>query len=179
MQKSQRDAFQQSQRQAQEDVRLESSLQSTASGTLSSLGQESPCFPIEHVELQGDKSERFQFALGEAIKRAEFIAGQCIGVQGLELLSVHAQNALIDRGYTTSRIVLEAQDLSQGTVYLTVIPGYIGSIKLSRQESDSVYGRRTAWLQNELPASSGDVFNLRDIEQGLENYRRVPTAQAQ
>ena len=175
----QRDAFQQSQRQAQEDVRLESRLQSTASGTLSSLGQESPCFPIEHVELQGDKSERFQFALGEAIKRAEFIAGQCIGVQGLELLSVHAQNALIDRGYTTSRIVLEAQDLSQGTVYLTVIPGYIGSIKLSRQESDSVYGRRTAWLQNELPASSGDVFNLRDIEQGLENYRRVPTAQAQ
>ncbi|WP_180963830.1 hypothetical protein [Oligella urethralis] len=38
----QRDAFQQSQLQTQEDVRLESRLQSTASGTLSSLGQESP-----------------------------------------------------------------------------------------------------------------------------------------
>ncbi|WP_141742757.1 POTRA domain-containing protein, partial [Oligella sp. HMSC05A10] len=151
----QRDAFQQSQLQTQEDVRLESRLQSTASGTLSSLGQESPCFPIEHVELQGDKSERFQFALGEAIKRAEFMAGQCIGVQGLELLSVHAQNALIERGYTTSRIVLDAQDLSQGTVYLTVIPGYIGSIRINHSDNnDSFYGGRVAWLQNELPASS-------------------------
>ncbi|WP_308409825.1 POTRA domain-containing protein, partial [Oligella urethralis] len=132
------------------------------------------------MELQGDKSERFQFALGEAIKRAEFMAGQCIGVQGLELLSVHAQNALIERGYTTSRIVLDAQDLSQGTVYLTVIPGYIGSIRINHSDNnDSFYGGRVAWLQNELPASSGDVFNLRDIEQGLENYRRVPTAQAQ
>ena len=101
-------------------------------------------------------------------------------MQGLELLSVHAQNALIERGYTTSRIVLDAQDLSQGTVYLTVIPGYIGSIRINHSDNnDSFYGGRVAWLQNELPASSGDVFNLRDIEQGLENYRRVPTAQAQ
>ena len=176
----QRDTFQQSQRQTQEDVRLESGLQSANIGALSSLGQESPCFPIEHVELRGEKSARFQFALGEAIGRAEFRVGQCIGVQGLELLSVHAQNALIERGFTTSRIVLEAQDLSQGTVYLTVIPGYIGSIRINHSDNnDSIYGGRVAWLQNELPASSGDVFNLRDIEQGLENYRRVPTAQAQ
>ena len=155
----QRDTFQQSQRQTQEDVRLESGLQSANIGALSSLGQESPCFPIEHVELRGEKSARFQFALGEAIGRAEFRVGQCIGVQGLELLSVHAQNALIERGFTTSRIVLEAQDLSQGTVYLTVIPGYIGSIRINHSDNnDSIYGGRVAWLQNELPASSGDVF---------------------
>lgn len=175
----QREAQQQSQRQAQEDVRLESSAQTTSVGTLSALAPESPCFPIEDIALRGDESTRFQFALRESIQRADFKAGQCMGVQGLELLSVHAQNALIERGYTTSRIALEAQDLSQGTVYLTLIPGYIGSIQINREHNDSFHTRRVSWLQNEIPATSGDIFNLRDIEQGLENYRRVPTAQAQ
>lgn len=29
-----------------------------------------------------------------------------------------------------------------------------------------------------LPVSAGDILNLRDIEQGLENFKRVPTAEA-
>ena len=33
-------------------------------------------------------------------------------------------------------------------------------------------------MWNAVPASSGDALNLRDIEQGLENFRRVPSATA-
>src|SRR5690606_36095447 len=31
---------------------------------------------------------------------------------------------------------------------------------------------------NALPVQSGDILNLRAIEQGLENLKRVPTAEA-
>ena len=29
-----------------------------------------------------------------------------------------------------------------------------------------------------MPISEGDILNLRDLEQGLENFKRVPTAEA-
>jgi hemolysin activation/secretion protein len=38
-------------------------------------------------------------------------------------------------------------------------------------------GQRATFL-NTLPVRTGQVFNLRDIEQGLENLRRVPTVEA-
>lgn len=37
---------------------------------------------------------------------------------------------------------------------------------------------RRGRLWNAIPASRGNILNLRDIEQGLENFRRVPSANA-
>ncbi|MBS2699723.1 ShlB/FhaC/HecB family hemolysin secretion/activation protein, partial [Salmonella enterica subsp. enterica serovar 1,4,[5],12:i:-] len=51
-------------------------------------------------------------------------------------------------------------------------PGRIGDIRF--EEPVSWRGR----LWNAIPASRGDILNLRDIEQGLENFRRVPSANA-
>ncbi|MBN0224363.1 ShlB/FhaC/HecB family hemolysin secretion/activation protein, partial [Pseudomonas aeruginosa] len=36
--------------------------------------------------------------------------------------------------------------------------------------------KATAW--NAVPAKRGDLLNLRDIEQALENFKRVPTVEA-
>ncbi len=174
----QREALQQATRQSQDDVRLVGpELEEPSFRTLAAIGEESPCFPIKSLSLEGQEASRFQFALEAAITRAGFKEGQCVGVQGIELLSVYAQNALIDRGYTTSRVVLEAQDLSQGHLRLTLIPGYVGEVILSPDGAQGFGHARMRWLQNEMPVRRGEVFNLRDIEQGLENYRRLPTAQ--
>jgi hemolysin activation/secretion protein len=82
------------------------------------------------------------------------------------------QNAVIARGYVTTRILAEPQDLKSGVLTLTVIPGRIRAIRFS-EGSDA---RGNAWTA--VPASPGDILNLRDIEQALENFKRVPTAEA-
>jgi hemolysin activation/secretion protein len=82
------------------------------------------------------------------------------------------QDALIARGYVTTRVLAAAQDLRTGTLALTIIPGRIRAIRFT-PDSDT---RANAW--NAMPASPGDLLNLRDIEQGLENFKRVPTADA-
>ena len=51
--------------------------------------------------------------------------GVPLGAKGVNALMTVAQNAIIERGYTTTRILAEPQDLSKGTLTLTVIPGRV------------------------------------------------------
>lgn len=82
------------------------------------------------------------------------------------------QNAIVQRGFVTTRVLAEPQDLSSGTLTLTLIPGRIRNIRFA---ADSDH-RATHW--NAMPAQPGDLLNLRDIEQALENFKRAPTADA-
>lgn len=135
---------------------------------------ETPCFLIQRLELKGRETDRFGWLL-------DAVAGQgfddsplrkCLGVTGVGVILKRAQDALIARGYVTSRVLAEPQDLSAGALALTVVPGRIRAIRFA----DPVSDRATAW--NAVAAAPGDVLNLRDLEQTLENFKRVPTAEA-
>lgn len=137
---------------------------------------ESPCFAIQQIVLEGDSSEKFQWVLAAANKtedgQDDVAIGRCLGTRGINLVMRRVQNALVNRGYVTARVLAEPQNLSLGTLKLTLIPGRIRSIRFA-PGTDS---RATQW--NAVPASPGDLLNLRDIEQALENFKRVPTAEA-
>ena len=82
------------------------------------------------------------------------------------------QNALIAQGFVTTRVLARTQDLSQGTLVLTLIPGRVRALRISA-DSDA-----RAMISNAFPIRPGDVLNLRDVEQGLENLKRLPTVEA-
>lgn len=134
--------------------------------------EESPCFRIERIELQGDAAERFQWALGAANPERDPPLGHCLGTAGINTVMKRIQNAIIARGFITTRVLAAPQDLRTGTLILTLIPGRIRAVRVT-EDTDH---RTTVW--NALPARAGDLLNLRDIEQGLENLKRVPTAEA-
>ncbi len=137
---------------------------------------ESPSFMIERIVLTGDIAEQFQWALAFADQTAEGESDpalqRSLGTRGINLVMRRIQNAIVGRGFVTTRVLAEAQDLSTGTLQLTVIPGRIRTIRFAA-ESDT---RATGW--NAVPAKPGDLLNLRDIEQTLENFKRVPTVEA-
>jgi len=132
---------------------------------------ESPCFTIREIVLRSS-APQFAWALAAADTADDPATGRCLGSVGIGRVMTRVQNALVARGYITTRVLAEAQDLSAGTLVLTVVPGRIHSIRFS---ADS--GAR-ANATNALPLRPGDILNLRDIEQGLENLKRVPTAEA-
>ncbi len=135
---------------------------------------ESPCFNITKVELRGEGSQRFGWVLSRLDGQAhdDSALGKCLGAQGINVLLKRAQDALIVKGFVTTRILAEPQDLKTGILALTVIPGRINAIRFAHGTTN----RAHAW--NAVPAEPGDILNLRDIEQALENFLRVPSAKA-
>ena len=168
---------QEQQLQREVDVRLDDTRQNTLTPSAAESA-ESPCFPIHTVTLTGDAAGRFQFALKKALKETGFQSGQCLGAQGVNRIMVAAQNAVIGRGYTTTRILAAPQDLNSGTLELTVLSGKVRSVRTDTSHNDQTRAARIAAFQNEIPLKGGDILNLRRIEQGLENLKRVPTAEA-
>jgi len=134
---------------------------------------ETPCFGIERVALRGEGIEAFAW-LAQALEHGPDAAtGRCLGAEGLSVAAARAQQLLIARGFVTSRVRIEPQDVSSGTLTLSLLPGRVGAIRFAEG------GSPRARPHNLLPVREGDVLNLRDIEQALENLRRVPTVQAE
>ncbi len=157
------------QQETRPDVRLEPPL-STETQRLPV--DESPCFRIDRITLQGDSAADFQWALGAADPETDPATGRCLGFEGINLVMKRVQNAIVARGYVTTRVLVAPQDVSRGSLELTLIPGRIHNIRFTQDSNP----RANRW--NAVPAAPGDLLNLRDIEQGLENFKRVPTADA-
>ncbi len=166
----QRERAQREQLEQSPDVRLEAPLDSA--GNLRLPRNETPCFKIDRVVLRGEQAEDFQWALRAANPADDPVQGRCVGSAGINLTMKRIQNAIIAKGFITTRVLAEAQDLKQGTLSLVLVPGRIKHIRFAEGTS----ARANYW--NAMPASPGDVLNLRDIEQALENFKRVPTAEA-
>lgn len=136
---------------------------------------ETPCFAISKIELIGDSTDKFQFALNEVLNSnpdGKPVLGRCLGVIGINAVMARVQNAIIAKGYVTTRVLAAPQDLKSGMLQLTIVPGRVNAIRFTPDSSQ----RARAW--NAVPINQGDILNLRDIEQALENFKRVPTAEA-
>jgi hemolysin activation/secretion protein len=156
----QRDAeAERSQRESAPDVRLQ-----MTESISESLPIETPCFKLNAVEFTGERLEDFPWLENVA---AAYI-GQCVGQQGINAILRGIGAEFLRRGYITTRVGLPAQDLNTGVLTLTVVPGIIRDIRYAIDSGRS--NRYTAF-----PTGSGEILNLRDIEQGLEQIKRVPS----
>ena len=126
--------------------------------------------------LQRIQPSRFSWALQAAYAKGDFALPACIGSQGINVLLRRIQNQLIDDGFVTTRVVVAPQDLRSGRLVLTVIPGKVGRIQLQDRSAIPFATRGTLWFA--MPIAQGDILNVRDIEQGLENLKRVPSAES-
>lgn len=76
------------------------------------------------------------------------------------------QRKLLDKGYVTSQVYIPEQNLNAGTLQFMVMPGRVEDIRYSESSNHGPW--RTAF-----PVRSGDILNIRDVEQGLEQMKRV------
>ncbi|WP_409567875.1 ShlB/FhaC/HecB family hemolysin secretion/activation protein [Rugamonas sp. DEMB1] len=156
------------------DVRLPAPAGASDGGRL--RFDESPCFTVEHIVLEGAAAASFQWALAAAGRtgagQSDSPIGHCLGARAVDQVLQRAQNAILQRGYVTTRVLVAPQDLSGGTLKLTLIAGRVRAVHTLPGSG----ARATLW--NAIPASAGELLNLRAIEQGLENFKRVPTADA-
>ena len=151
---------------------LEQKLQAAPQFQYLTSHSEKICFDIKKFVLTGDDARQFTFAMRSVTQGEHNLIGRCIGVQGLNQALGLIQNDIISHGYVTTRMLLPQQNIASGIIQLQVIAGKVGQVKFAEGAS------KRAHKFNALPVKSGDILNIRDIEQGLENFKRVPTVEA-
>ena len=152
----------------------------TQQKTLNSLPKEKVCYRIKQITLQDfdnpNISSQYQTELNSVLKKLNIKLPYCFGVQGLNTLMKQLQNQLIEQGLVTTRVVLKEQNLQSGILFLTVIPGKVGRLIVEDSSNRVRFTPLTNW--SSIAFKSGDILNVRDIEQSLENLKRVPTIDA-
>lgn len=152
---------------------------------------ERPCFVINRVHIESLLPEfsRIPSALAGPLGD-DAPVGKCLGAQGIQILVDRLQNELIAQGYITTRVNAPAQDLKSGTLTLSVLAGRLGKVRFVERDpqppqeqnaatqNPKIYRTQTS-LRTAMPARAGDIVNLRDIEQALENLRQLPSAEAE
>lgn len=143
---------------------------------------ESPCYPIRRISLIDysngslNQTSQFQWAFNQAISDLKLTLPHCLGGEGLGILMKQTQNNIIEKGYITTRVVVQEQDLRSGNLVLTVIAGKIRNTLV--EDSGRVARFTPLHALTALTFKKSDLLNVRDIEQSLENLKRVPTAEA-
>ncbi|PCE22645.1 peptidase S49 [Paraburkholderia acidicola] len=120
---------------------------------------ETPCVTVAEVEWRG--AEHFPWLPGRVP-----VEGACIGAQGRDILSQWVARQLIADGYITTQVFIPEQDFTTGHLVIEIVPGRVGAI---RDEGTSV-----GWSRIVFPERSHALLNIRDLDQALENIRRLP-----
>lgn len=146
---------------------------STQSNTV--LSMESPCFLLQDIRLTGPDQRRFSWLAATA---APFLQ-RCVGVAGVAQIASVLDAKLIELGYATSRVALPQQNLASGVLEFQLHAGRISEIRVSASSllntpvnpssADNSWG---TW-RNAFPVSYGDLLNVRDLEQGVEQMKRL------
>lgn len=134
------------------------------------LPAEQPCFIIRAVELQSADAVRFGWLADAALP----FLNQCAGVAGLRQVAAALDAKLISVGYITSKVALPQQNLADGVLTIRLHVGRVAQVDMfdaAGQHADSGWG---TW-RNAFPVSTGGVLDAADIEQGVEQMKRLPS----
>ncbi|MDP4567965.1 ShlB/FhaC/HecB family hemolysin secretion/activation protein [Pseudomonas sp. LPH60] len=128
------------------------------------------CFTIKTVDLSGADalSER------ERSNLLKPYIGQCLGVPQLNELLKVITDQYMAKGWVTSRAYLPQQDLSSGNLKVQVVEGRLEGMKGA--EGSGITDRQ---LFMSFPGKTGDLLNLREVEQMVDQLNRLPSNQAQ
>jgi len=172
------DDFSRRQDQQQQLQRLENLKQITPDGV---AGRESrapggdaksagPCFDISRVEIEG-ATRLSGAAVGKVTERYD---NRCIGVADITALLKAITDLYLDKGFVTSRAYVPPQDIA-GTrlLRLVVVEGTISDIYLNGHPV-----ARNGAFATAFPGVKGEVANIRDIEQGLDQINRLSSNDA-
>lgn len=129
---------------------------------------EQRCFTINSVVLEGAE----HLSPGDRDRLLAPYRSQCLSVGQINTLLKAITHHYLERGYVTTRAYLPAQDLSSGELKIVVVEGRLESL-----DSSALASSRE--LAMTFPGQVGEVLNLRELEQLVDQLTRLPSRQAE
>ena len=127
------------------------------------LPKEKVKYKIDSFVIDDDNTGRFQWLLKD-LKKYEH---RRIGAKGISTIMKYLQGRIMNRGFITTRILVPEQDISSKQLVFKVRLGIIEDIKFADE-------KKIGTAKNAFYSKSGDLLNIYDLDQGLEQMKRVP-----
>jgi hemolysin activation/secretion protein len=109
---------------------------------------------------------------GEIRKTAARWEGKCLDLTGINNVLEALTHLYMRRGYIAARAYVPEQDLSGGTLLITVVEGQLEGIRSPDGSAD------TGQMKTAFPGITGTPVNLRDLEQGVDQINRLRSQNA-
>jgi hemolysin activation/secretion protein len=153
--------------------------QATAPGAatdIESVAETGPVFKIDQIKLIGNSV----LSQADVDNIEQAFLGKHLGSARINLLLRRFTEAFVAHGLITTRAYLGEQNLRSGTLAITFVPGVIESIRLNGQalspRDPKAPGRgllHNLGIKMALPTAPGELLNLTDLEQGVEQINRL------
>lgn len=138
------------------------------SASLYAQAEEAPHFVFDTIVLDGAK----QLSPAEQTQWVKNYLHRSIALPDIHQLVQTVTNRYISRGFITTRVYLQPQNLSGKKLTLTVLEGTIEKLNVLDDGHPRVAKPNMAF-----PGLTGEVLNLRALEQGIEQISRLPSVQ--
>ncbi|MFL1732881.1 ShlB/FhaC/HecB family hemolysin secretion/activation protein [Moraxella oculi] len=139
-----------------------------------------PCFVVNEIDFVIDDPKMMRGNLSNLLtplldwQKPTYALGRCINNHNLSIIIDIAHNELLKRGYLTSSITVDEQDLLTQKLILTVKLGKVQDIVLTDSQKTPFY------IYSAIPIKPNQALRLSDLEQGLDTLKRIdPKATAQ
>lgn len=131
-----------------------------------------PCVDIDSVVVSGAERIEKKDELSKII--APYVP-DCLSRDKIGALMKEIDGAYVKRGLITSRAYIEQQDFKDRVLKLKVVEGVVEDIVFTDQN-----GKKEPWQRRKsaFSTSPGDILQLRDFEQGLDQINRLQSANA-
>lgn len=120
-----------------------------------------PCFKVQYIRLENVTA----LPLSSQRKLMRLPAEGCMTLRDIRQRVRDVTQDYLSRGFITSRAWLPEQDISGGTLVIAVTEGKVETITLDGHQENAL------WMA--FPRAEGQILNLRDTEQGLEQLNRL------
>ncbi|KHS89134.1 peptide transporter [Pectobacterium brasiliense] len=149
----------------QQRLSLENSTTLTIPTVTAPTAKDAVCFPIQKIAFHNADalSTKDRAAIQQRYQ------SRCLDLATIHNVVRETTNTYLNRGFVTSQAYLQEQDLSSGTLIISVSEGKIEAIRME--------GETPLAIKMAFPGLEGRILNLRDIEQGMEQLNRLPSRQ--
>lgn len=120
------------------------------------------CIQINAIVVQG--STLIDDA--QISKITEPYQNKCLGLLDFDTVLEALTEIYIENGYILSRAYLREQDLSDGTLEIRVVEGRVSRIFINGEINKD-------WINRFFPKIHGQVAQIRDVEQGLDQIQNM------
>ena len=155
--------------------RVERSLEAEKSGNIPSASVQEEatasdvCLQVDTIAFYGAKNINIK-KIEQSTKKLT-----CISQAALRDIQKQLQMLYVQKGYITARVYFDIKDLNKREIGIVIEEGFLENIIMLNAETKEEDTALAARLQKAtaFPFAEGNVLNLKDIEQGVEQMNKL------